>query len=346
MYMPKFTWLVRDFSLQLERQGHAITADEYLDQALQPLEGDPDEVGGKNAIRNAVTLAFRDRSCFTLVRPVDDEEKLQTLQSGALLGTRPPALKADLCACAPLVMSVSLSVCLSVWVWAVPPLAAKPADFRPEYLEQVKRFVAYAYSRAPTKRLYGHTLNGASTCACLWGWGAHGRTDAHRNGGTVLADLARAYVTAINTGAVPTIASAWESVVRIEGAKALDHAKQAYDTGCVAHLDANLPPKLNRCALPGMYAHGRMAEGLSAKGGILDADELMSLHHRTRLAATALYRRQAIGGYQKEFDEELEVTTPPPAAERLGTDHDGYLCVCVCVCLSLSLLCVYVYVCV
>ena len=50
-----------------------------------------------------------------------------------------------------------------------------------------------------------------------WGWA------------TVLVDLARAYVTAINTGAVPTIASAWESVVRIEGVKALETAKKTYE---------------------------------------------------------------------------------------------------------------------
>jgi len=87
MYFPKFTWLVRDFNLELVTGGRTITADEYLEQALQPLDGDPDEVGGKNAIRTAVLGAFRDRTCFTLVRPVNDEEKLQNLQLGTACGT-------------------------------------------------------------------------------------------------------------------------------------------------------------------------------------------------------------------------------------------------------------------
>jgi len=87
MYFPKFTWLVRDFNLELVTGGKTITADEYLEQALQPLDGDPDEVGGKNAIRTAVLGAFRDRTCFTLVRPVNDEEKLQNLQLGTACGT-------------------------------------------------------------------------------------------------------------------------------------------------------------------------------------------------------------------------------------------------------------------
>ena len=61
----------------------------------------------------------------------------------------------------------------------------------------------------------------------------------------VLADLARAYVTAINTGAVPTIASAWESVVRIEGAKALEKAKAVFDETCdLAGLAAVLPLRI------------------------------------------------------------------------------------------------------
>ena len=82
VYFPKFTWLVRDFTLELQAGGRVISPDEYLEQALLPLDGDPDEVGGKNAIRNAIVQAFRDRTCWTLVRPVSDEETLQNLQTG------------------------------------------------------------------------------------------------------------------------------------------------------------------------------------------------------------------------------------------------------------------------
>lgn len=33
----------------------------------------------KNSIRKELTTFFRDRHCFTLVRPVDDESKLQDM---------------------------------------------------------------------------------------------------------------------------------------------------------------------------------------------------------------------------------------------------------------------------
>ena len=50
-----------------------------------------------------------------------------------------------------------------------------------------------------------------------------------------------------------------------------------------------------------------MAAGLDAHNGILASEDLVSLHNRSRQAAVALYRKLAIGGYQKEFDDELEV---------------------------------------
>ena len=50
-----------------------------------------------------------------------------------------------------------------------------------------------------------------------------------------------------------------------------------------------------------------MAAGLDAHNGILDSEDLVTLHNRSRQAAVALYRKLAIGGYQKEFDDELEV---------------------------------------
>lgn len=45
----------------------------------------------------------------------------------------------------------------------------------------------------------------------------------------MLATLATEYVMAMNTGSVPTIASAWESVVKIEGSRALENATKYYN---------------------------------------------------------------------------------------------------------------------
>ena len=125
-----------------------------------------------------------------------------------------------------------------------------------------------------------------------------------------MADLARAYVVAINTGAVPTIASAWESVVRIEGAKALDGGKEAYVKAYVAQgcrRAAGHRARSRWSASIGGYGPSRRLEaGVTAKGGIVDADELTTLHNQARQNALSVYRQLAIGGYQKEFDEELE----------------------------------------
>jgi len=126
----------------------------------------------------------------------------------------------------------------------------------------------------------------------------------------VLADLARAYVTAINTGAVPTIASAWESVVRIEGAKALEKAKAAFDETCdLAGLAAVRPLRILTLWLTLFLCWLRRSTKMRMEtaGGILETDDLTALFSKARTDAVALYRKLAIGGYQQEYDDELEV---------------------------------------
>lgn len=126
----------------------------------------------------------------------------------------------------------------------------------------------------------------------------------------MLADLARAYVTAINTGAVPTIASAWESVVRIEGAKALERAKAAFDERCGRARLAAAPANTGVHpwhAFISWWARCSTKMRMEAAGGILEADELTALYTKARTDAVALYRKLAIGGYQQEYDDELEV---------------------------------------
>ena len=38
-FFPQFVWAIRDFTLELELDGRAITADEYLEHALTPQRG-------------------------------------------------------------------------------------------------------------------------------------------------------------------------------------------------------------------------------------------------------------------------------------------------------------------
>jgi len=79
-YFPSFYWVVRDFSLQLQdTEGKAISSREYLEKALAPQAGYTDDIEEKNRIRRLLTAFFKDRDCFTMIRPLVDEQKLQNL---------------------------------------------------------------------------------------------------------------------------------------------------------------------------------------------------------------------------------------------------------------------------
>lgn len=58
-----------------------IKPKDYLENALQPQKGNSDAVEQKNKIRRMIQLFFKDRDCFTMVRPVENERQLQRLQS-------------------------------------------------------------------------------------------------------------------------------------------------------------------------------------------------------------------------------------------------------------------------
>mmetsp|Transcript_14371 Transcript_14371/g.43508 ORF Transcript_14371/g.43508 Transcript_14371/m.43508 type:complete len:771 (+) Transcript_14371:24-2336(+) len=76
-FMPSFTWVVRDFSLELaSAEGEMITSDEYLELALRPQRGYDASVLERNRLRQVVKAFFRTRACKTLVRPVVEEQDL------------------------------------------------------------------------------------------------------------------------------------------------------------------------------------------------------------------------------------------------------------------------------
>ena len=81
-YFPTFIWVVRDFALQLvDSSGEEISAKMYLDKALAPQNGFTDEIENKNRIRRLLNSFFPEKECFTLVRPLVDEQNLQNLES-------------------------------------------------------------------------------------------------------------------------------------------------------------------------------------------------------------------------------------------------------------------------
>jgi Guanylate-binding protein, N-terminal domain len=81
-FFPTFLWLLRDFSLDLrDDDGSILSPREYLEACLQPQEGFSSDVQARNRTRRVLTAFFKERECFTLVRPLDDESQLQHMDS-------------------------------------------------------------------------------------------------------------------------------------------------------------------------------------------------------------------------------------------------------------------------
>lgn len=81
-YFPSLLWLLRDFILKLEdNDGNVITAKQYLENALMMQKGSTDAIEEKNTVRKLIKTYFPERDCFPMVRPVENENDLQNLQS-------------------------------------------------------------------------------------------------------------------------------------------------------------------------------------------------------------------------------------------------------------------------
>ena len=81
-YFPTLLWLLRDFSLKLEdKNGNVITEKQYLENALEEINGTSDSIEEKNRVRNLIKTYFVEKDCFVMVRPVEKENDLQNLQN-------------------------------------------------------------------------------------------------------------------------------------------------------------------------------------------------------------------------------------------------------------------------
>jgi len=80
-YMPNFVFILRDFMLDLiDDEDNEITADKYLENSLTEIScGKYSNI--TNNVRQKLQKYFPSRRCFTLVRPVDEEEDLQFLEN-------------------------------------------------------------------------------------------------------------------------------------------------------------------------------------------------------------------------------------------------------------------------
>ena len=77
---PKFIWVLRDFILDKidPNTGEEINSDDYLELCLRNKTANKNSVEN-NLIRENIIKYFKDRECFTLPRPVDQEEDLHKL---------------------------------------------------------------------------------------------------------------------------------------------------------------------------------------------------------------------------------------------------------------------------
>ncbi|KAF3451422.1 hypothetical protein FNV43_RR07517 [Rhamnella rubrinervis] len=88
-FSPIFVWLLRDFYLDLVEDNRRITPRDYLELALRPVQGSGRDIGAKNEIRDSIRALFPDRECFTLVRPLNNENDLQRLDQISMDRLRP-----------------------------------------------------------------------------------------------------------------------------------------------------------------------------------------------------------------------------------------------------------------
>jgi len=75
-YFPYFHWVLRDFSLDLKGR----SSSQYLEYALQSIQGNEPDKQRKNNIRTKIKNYFKARDCSCLVRPLVDERQLAHIE--------------------------------------------------------------------------------------------------------------------------------------------------------------------------------------------------------------------------------------------------------------------------
>ena len=75
-YFPSLITVVRDFCLNLEKDGKMITPDEYLENALALPTGNRPVDHTNRMILSAIRDSFPSKKCFVMQSPVDREDDL------------------------------------------------------------------------------------------------------------------------------------------------------------------------------------------------------------------------------------------------------------------------------
>uniref|UniRef100_A0A2K6S854 Guanylate binding protein family member 6 n=1 Tax=Saimiri boliviensis boliviensis TaxID=39432 RepID=A0A2K6S854_SAIBB len=79
-FFPDFIWTVRDFTLELKLNGHLITEDEYLENALKLSQGKNPKIQTSNLPRECIRHFFPRRKCFVFDRPTNDKDLLANIE--------------------------------------------------------------------------------------------------------------------------------------------------------------------------------------------------------------------------------------------------------------------------
>ncbi|XP_004603675.2 guanylate-binding protein 5 [Sorex araneus] len=74
---PDLVWTLRDFFLDLEKDGHSITADEYLEGSLRPKQGTDQSLQNFNLPRLCIQKFFPKRKCFIFDSPAHRKKLAQ-----------------------------------------------------------------------------------------------------------------------------------------------------------------------------------------------------------------------------------------------------------------------------
>ncbi|XP_036045164.1 uncharacterized protein LOC118585118 [Onychomys torridus] len=80
-FFPDFIWTVRDFTLELKLDGHCITEDEYLENALKLIPGYNPQIQTSNWPRECIRQFFPRRKCFVFDWPVSDPQLLAKIEN-------------------------------------------------------------------------------------------------------------------------------------------------------------------------------------------------------------------------------------------------------------------------
>ncbi|XP_055979139.1 guanylate-binding protein 6-like [Sorex fumeus] len=80
-FFPDFIWTVRDFILELNIDGHSITEDEYLENALKLSRGRNPQIERSNSTKECTRDFFPKRKCFVFNWPVQNKDLLANIEN-------------------------------------------------------------------------------------------------------------------------------------------------------------------------------------------------------------------------------------------------------------------------